>query len=270
MSLNRILILNDFSDASRKSMQYGLQLAQSLEASIWILHVYYIPPDLAGQVVISQEALKNYEKSIYQQLNSLKSDLEIEDNVEFVVSRGDLIVEMNRLIDNETIDLVVVGNHGGGFWTNVLGSNTVKIIQHAHCPVLSVPEEAVFKPFKKIAFAADLKETSPEVLVQLVNFTQTFQALVDVIHVSGKTSRDTKEEYSMLSKMLTPVSHTFYYAWEKDIEAGILEHVQEHQNDLLVLVPRIHTFFDSLFQKSITEQVVYHTHFPLLSIHEYE
>ena len=270
MSLNRILILNDFSDASQKSVQYGLQLAQSLEASTWIQHVYYIPPDLAGQVEISQEALKNYEKNIYQQFDSLKSELGIGEDTQFVVNRGDLIEEMNRLIDKETIDLVVVGNHGGGGWTNILGSNTVKIIQHAHCPVLSVPEAAIFKPFRQIAFAADLKETSPEVLIQLVNFAQTFQAHVDVIHVSDKTSRDSKEEFGMLEQMLHPVSHTFYYAWDKDIEEGILEHVQERQNDILVLVPRVHPFFDRLFQKSISQQMVYHSKLPLLSIHEYE
>lgn len=272
MSLNRILILSDFSDASRKSVHYGLQLAQSLEADTWIQHVYYIPPELAGQVVISQEALKNYEESVRKNYESLQSDQlpRIGEGTHFVLNRGDLIEEMNRLIDKETIDLVVVGNHGSGFWTNVLGSNTVKVIQHAHCPVLSVPEEAIFEPFKKIAFATDLQETSPEVLAQLVSFAQTFQAHVDVIHVSDKTSRDSKEEFGMLEQMLTSVSHTFYYAWEKDIEEGILEHVQEHQNDLLVLVPRVHPFFDRLFQKSISQQMVYHSKLPLLSIHEYE
>ncbi len=259
--------MTDFSEDAQHALAYGLQLAQLVRAQVWIQHVYYVPPDAVGEVSIARDALKNYEQQIYQEFETLRQKLNIAPEVELLVERGDLITRMNQLIDRERIDLVVVGNRGKGFLTNLLGSNTVKIIHHAHCSVLAVPEKAPFPPFQRLLFAADLQQLSSDVLTYINKFTQHFPAPVDIIHVYKKGDHDV-ESPKQLDKVFDLVPHTFHYVWTEDVEEGIQQHIEEHGNDLLMLVPRAHPLFDKLFQRSMSRKLAYHGQVPLLAIRD--
>jgi nucleotide-binding universal stress UspA family protein len=176
-----------------------------------------------------------------------------------------LIVQANRAIDQHRIDLLVVGNRGGGLTTNVLGSHTLKLIYHANCPVLSIPQQATFQPFRRIAFATDWHRTSEKNISQLRNLVKQFNAQLDVIHVSTSEKAAESDEAAFRAH---EIPGTLHYLWSEHIEEGLQEHIEQHQNDLLVLIPHQHSFFDRLFQKSITRQMVYHSQIPLLTLRE--
>lgn len=267
MHFQRMLLMTDFSEDAQYALAYGLQVAKLVRAQVWVQHVYYIPPDAVGEVSITREALQNYEQQMLQQFETLRQQLDIAPEVPLLIEHGDLIMRMNHLIDQEHIDLVVVGNRGKGFLTNLLGSNTVKIIHHAHCSVLAVPEQASFPPFERVVFAADLQKLSPEVLTYINQFTQHFPASVDILHVYKKGDHDV-ENPKQLDKVFDLVPHTFYYVWTEEIEEGIQQHIEEHGNDLLMLVPRAHPLFDKLFQRSISRKLAYHSRVPLLAIRD--
>ena len=259
--------MTDFSEEAWHALAYGLQLAKLVRALVWVQHVYYIPPDWAGEVSIPREALQNYQQQMYREFETIRQKLAMSPDVQLLIEHGDLIEQMNALIDREHIDLVVVGNRGKGFLTNLLGSNTVKIIHHAHCSVLAVPEQATFPPFQRIVFAADLQGLSPPVLSYISQFTQHFPAPVDIMHVYQEGDHDI-ENPQRLDKIFDRVPHTFYYEWTEDVEEGIQRHIEEHGNDLLMLVPRAHPLFDTLFQRSISRKLAYHSRVPLLAIRD--
>lgn len=218
MNIKRLLILSDFSQVSMPLLNYGLALAQSLGAQVWVQHAYYIPPNVAGEVFIPVDAFEKYEKSIRREFTELKDKLPaLQQDMPLVISYGDLVPEMNKLIDQQHIDLVVMGNQGGGFLTNILGSNTNKVIQHAHCPVLSVPEGVEFHPFRRIALAVDLQETKATVLEQISVFAQAFQAQVDIVHVSEQPV-PIRELAHGLDVSLQNVAHAFYNVLSVDVE----------------------------------------------------
>lgn len=268
MNIRNILILVDLSETTPSLLRYGVQLASSLSAQTWIQHVYYFPPDLAGDVLIPADAIERYEAQARQKLEKLKKSVAELTKMPLysIVVRGDLTVQTNRLIEQRNIDLVVVGNRGGGLTTNILGNNTLKLIYHARCPVLSVPDQISFEPFRRIAFATDWQQTTPKNVNQLKGLVKFYDADLDIIHVSTDekpAAENLNEPYH-----LKDIPYTLHYLWDKDIEEGLQKHVTEHQTNLLVLIPHQHSFFDRLFQKSITRQMVYHTHIPLLTLHE--
>ncbi len=267
MNIRKILILVDLSETTPSLLRYGVQLASSLSAHVWVQHVYYFPPDLAGDVLIPPDALERYEVQARKKLEDLKHSVAslIEKPLHTIVVRGDLAVQANRLIEQQHIDLAVIGNRGGGLSSNILGSNTLKIIYHLQCPVLSVPTQASFQPFRRIAFATDWQQTSPKHVDQLKSLVNSWKAHLDIIHVSAdkKPSENVNELYH-----LEDIPYTLHYLWDKDIEVGLQKYVAEQQTDLLILIPHQHSFFDRLFQRSITQQMVYHSHLPLLTLRE--
>ncbi|MEO0330774.1 MAG: universal stress protein [Bacteroidota bacterium] len=268
MNIRNILILVDLSEATPSLLRYGLQLAASVSAEVWVQHIYYFPPDLAGEVRIPVAALEQYKHQAEQKLEALREEiaLPIKQLPHFSVIRGDLIEQINYTIEECNIDLVIVGNRGGGLTTNILGSHTLKVIYHARCPVLSVPESVSFRPFNRIALATDWQVVSSKNVSQIKNLVKQWDAYLDVIHVST----DTKSEEGGLREPLglERMPYTLHCLWERNIDTGLQKHIAQYQNNLLVLIPYQHSFFDRLFQKSITRQMVYHIQIPLLTLRE--
>lgn len=270
MNIQKILILSDFSNTSSSLLNYGLTLAEQLDAQVWVQHTFYLPPNAVGDVYIPANTLEEYEHSIRREFNGLKKQLPAlqEKKVQLVVNHGDLVPQMNQLIDKEQINLVVIGSRGGGgFLTNILGSNTIKIIQHAHCPVLTVPQGTIFQPFQRMALAVDLKEVKVTTYNYILHLASIFQAQVDIVHVSEQPV-NVKQMAALLDFKLHEVEHTFFNILSEDIDKGIAAHVEKNDIGLLVLLPRAHAFFDRIFQKSITRQLAFQEKVPLLTIHQ--
>ena len=266
MHIENILVLTDFSEASKQAAVYSLQLAANVQAKVLFLHVYYIPPEAGGDVFIAREAFEGYEDSLQAQFKDFIHNLAFSEPASCLIRHGDLITEMNEVIEEQSVDLVVVGNREGGFLSNIIGSDTTKIIQHASCPVLSVPQKAPFTKMDRIAFASDLKESSADIFTWLKEFALASRAHLDIIHVT-KHENEKVVQPVFLEEILKQIEHTFYFVWAKDIEAGIRQHLEEHHNDLLVLIPRQHPFFENLFHKSMTSALTFHSRVPVLTIH---
>lgn len=269
MKVHKVLILIDFSDATEPLLTYSMSLARHLHAEVQVFHAYYIPTVLTGDMYVPDDLPAQYEKNANQKFDAIQKKLPAMQAipVPFTAISGNLVPEMNRLIDREQINLVVVGNRGGGFMTNILGSNTVKVIQHAHCPVLSVPADVSFQPFRRMALAVDLKNTKSELISLTAEFAQTFGARVDVVHVSdAPIPVDPTQLTKQLDNALEEVTHPFSHVHSADAERGIEKYLTGNNNDLLVLLPRPHSLFDRIFQKSISRQMAFQKKIPLLTL----
>ncbi|MGB3850396.1 MAG: universal stress protein [Tunicatimonas sp.] len=270
MQVRKILILLDLSEETPALLDYGVQLAQSLGAQAWIQHVFYLPPAMAGELFIPTEAIQQYQQQVREQLAALQAATADETGLDlyYEASYGELSVAMNQLIDREHIDLVVLGNRGGGASDNILGSNTLRVIHRALCPVLSVPSQLNFRPIQRITLATDEQHTSPHTMTRLVSLARQWEAHLDIIHVGSNPKRKDTESETLLDRPWSAVPHTFYQVNARDIEDGIQQHVDQHHSGLIALIPRSHGFFDRLFQKSVTRQMVYQTQMPLLTLPE--
>jgi len=263
----RILCMIDFSEDTPSLLKYAVNLAAAYQAKLWVMHVYYIPIGYQGDVFIPSEALEAYEVQCQKDFQKLHSPYAQEGHqLHFMVRHGDVLGEANRLVEEEKIDLLIAGNRGGNLLVNILGNHTLKFIYHARCPVLTVPPTLDFRPFERVLLATDWGDTAAEKMEQLIKVILPLKPNLDVIHVAQKQDH-TFQEINQEGLDLSQIPHTFYYLWESHIEDGLQQHIEDHRNDLIVMIPRHHNFFDRLFQKSITRQMTFHSKVPLLTIH---
>jgi nucleotide-binding universal stress UspA family protein len=141
--VKRILVPIDFSDCSKKALQYALPLAKEHQAAITLLYVV-APAYSAGE----------YGGIDYAQLEaSMKDGGEKElaklaiDEVGGEVSTDTLVRvgspprEIVELARSLPADLIVISTHGRtGLKHVVLGSVAEHVVQRAPCPVLVVRE----------------------------------------------------------------------------------------------------------------------------------
>lgn len=142
--LNRILVPVDFSDCSRKALQYALPLAQEHEAALTLLYVGPLPIYASGEYGrVDTAALEAEMRAGAEKELSLLVAEEVDRKVPVttVIRFGSPRSEILELADSLPADLIVLSTHGRTGLKHVfLGSVAEAVVRHAPCPVLVVRE----------------------------------------------------------------------------------------------------------------------------------
>jgi nucleotide-binding universal stress UspA family protein len=66
--------------------------------------------------------------------------------------------------------------------------------------------------------------------------------------------------------LLTGMNPTYDFIENKDVNEGINDFAEKNNIDLIVTLPQKHSFLESLFEKSLTRELLHHTHIPVMCI----
>ena len=166
VNISRILCPVDFSDVSRRALDYAVGMARWYGATLSVLHVARVSvPSTAfgaGAAVIMEPAvlsLVEHEKLSADLLAFANAKPAGEVRIEVEVVEGQAWREIRDRGAALDASLLVVGTHGrSGFERLMLGSVTEKLLRVAPCPVLTVPPGASFRSpgvFKSVLCATD-------------------------------------------------------------------------------------------------------------------
>jgi nucleotide-binding universal stress UspA family protein len=139
----RILCGVDFSDASRKAVDYAMSLAQEAKAHVTLLHVVEWLPDESFSKY-PQFDVDHYRRTLLTDARAKLEQLVPEDARNWCepdtrLVSGKPYSELLRIAGEERSDLIVLGVHGRGPVDRMLfGSTTQAIVRQAACPVLTV------------------------------------------------------------------------------------------------------------------------------------
>ena len=166
-----------------------------------------------------------------------------------------------------------MGISGAGNLGHVLlGSVTTGVLKHSKRPLIIVPDKTTFTAYKRIAFAYDGElELSPHILNQLKTFVEVFTAelLVIIVEKNSGEANDSHARHTVnLQQQFQGIRHSLYFSENSNVTEGIEAFNREHQIDLVVMIPRQHSFFERIFTQSNTSKMAYHTHIPILALHE--
>jgi nucleotide-binding universal stress UspA family protein len=253
-----------------------MDLATALGSSIMIVHVYQIPISYS-EVPLVTISLDEIRKASEDKLAELKHNIETITDGKLIVyteSRlGDVADEVNKLAKTLQPFAIVMGSRGvTGAGRFFLGSNSLAIINKLNTPVIIIPPGLQFKSFKKIGLATDFREVvdrTPVIPIRaLVNF---FNAELHVLNVDYERKHfkpETPQESLNLDMLLSGMNPVYDFIESKDIDDGINSFAERNNLDLIITLPQKHSFLESLFEKSVTRELIHHTHIPLMCIHK--
>jgi nucleotide-binding universal stress UspA family protein len=142
--IRRIVVATDFSDLSGEAIDTAVAFAHESGATLDLVHVaselsYAVPPpmDVMSLPLDMAAVLREATKRISAEEERVRArGVVCESSV--LVGRAD--TEIVDHADRTHSDLIVIGTHGRhGLPHALLGSVAEKVVQHAHCPVLTVP-----------------------------------------------------------------------------------------------------------------------------------
>jgi nucleotide-binding universal stress UspA family protein len=266
--MKTIIVPVDFSTTATNAAEFAGNLAAFYGAEIWLYHAYQIP------IALSEFA--------YPVVDIAELDL-LKENTQSKLRRTITIntrAEMNMLqlgltnFCNELKpDMVVMGLTGKNALTRlIVGSNTIKTIYELTYPILVVPPMAEFIPVRKIGFACDYRQVEKTTPVALLKKIVTdFHAELHVMNVDNNKSNPDAglaQESYLINELLRDTKAEFHSIEAGEITDGINWFVNRSKLDWLVVIPKKHNLLEKIFRRSQTKELVYHTHIPILCIHE--
>ena len=99
--------------------------------------------------------------------------------IESEVEVGIPVQLITKTAAEEEMDLIVMGTKGEhNRLEKLFGSITTGTIRRAECPVWVIPEKAIFKDVRSVAYATDLQENDPYHIWQATQISGRIQALL--------------------------------------------------------------------------------------------
>lgn len=144
--IKKLAFCTDFSDNSNRAFELALDLAKKYGAQLLLVHVVpplVFPSPVMEEFISEQANYQFIEQVIQRSLEQIETTYvhRMGDyrNVQMRVLSGHPASEILNFIDQEKVDLVVMGTHGfTGLAHFFLGSTAEKVVRRANCSVLTV------------------------------------------------------------------------------------------------------------------------------------
>ncbi len=274
--MRTLIVPTDFSPSATNAMNYAMEMALALDASVLLLHVYQVPVAFS-EVPVATVSIEEMNKMSEERLEEQKAAIAHISSGKIKVyseSRlGDVVDELEKLCKSVMPFAVIMGTRGTTAIERLfMGSSALTAIRHVSYPVMVIPPGAVFKGIKKIGFACDFRqviETTPvPVIRKIVN---EFGAHLHVLNVDFNNRHfkaETPEQTILLHTMLEDLKPDYHFINDPNIEHGIDHFAESHNLDLIITIPKKHKLMEGIFRPSSTKQLLFHTHIPIMCIHE--
>ena len=275
--MKRILVPTDFSDTAKNAAHYAVQLAASTNDASIILY------NVADKIAAGSDGSPLTEDSndryviLQQALTNLKTELAGygQTTIDLVVEEGSSLTDnLERYVRHHGIDLVVMGITGATRLEQIfMGSNALNVVNLGVCPVIIVPPNAVFNPIKKVLFACDFKEVATTIPIAPVKgILDLFKPSLYIVNVDVEHYVEVTAEYSsqraVLEELFKDYSPEFFFIRMYDFQDSISSFTADRDIDLILTIPKKHSFLAGLFKPSHTKKLAYHSHVPILAVHE--
>ena len=276
----KILFPTDFSNAAENAYIYALKLANQLNASITVLHVYellQVHTWIEGSMNMDElnEKITLGEFEDFRSRSDVMKRIALENNLDQVEVNYSL-KESNHVVDAilqeasmHLADLIVIGTKGAsGLREIFFGSVASKVMESSFCPVLMVPDTAIFKGIEKFGLTLEYKAGEFDLIERAAVVARKFGGHLHCLHVDAFDPDKVTlkmQEYRETFKHETDIS--FHVHHNMDIEKGILEFMKLNEVDIVIMRVNHQSLLKELFSYSIAKRVAYHTDIPLLGIH---
>jgi nucleotide-binding universal stress UspA family protein len=278
--IKKILCPTDFSKAATNAVEFAALIAERTGASLTLLHVMHLPLlDSAETALSAPEILGEQKRQATEKLHGVarhfsEKHRQAHLQINYLVKQALFVDAVEKMANTEGYDLVVLGSTGGGNTLEeiLIGSHTEGVIEKVKCAVLTVPTKAVPAPFHRIVYASNYQQEDALALQEILPFAALFNAEVEIVHVSEKTSekentREARFEQS-LRAALPEYPLTIHQVVHPDEVEGMKGYLTTKNADLLAIMKKRHGFFHHLFTLSFSEQLTYQSKLPMLIIHE--
>lgn len=274
---NHIVVPVDFSEQSRIALNQSYNLARFTRADITLLHV--IDEDLFSSMLHlftdnekQEELLRT---GIHVKLEELATEAKAKSglNILIRIEKGKIYEQVVKVADELNAAFIIMGTSGASsFKKKFIGSNAVRVINDANCPVITIKGKEHRKGCNIIVLPLDLSKETREKTVKCVEIAKFFGSTVKVMSVIqtddefliNKHRRQLDQVTDFITSHNIPCTGEFYK--HRDISDGVLEFASKVQADLIVIMTQQELEWTEYFIGTESQQIINNSDIPVCSI----
>jgi len=271
--MTRLLVPIDFSIYAENALKTAAIIARKNNAEIFILHLLELPSQMQDAVsagsTIPEVAL--YIKKANEKIEIITEQPYLDGlTIHVVVQFEKAFSGILAFIENNHIDLIVMGSHGTSRIEEILiGSNAEKVVRLSNVPVLVIKKNPDSFKFENFVFASDFSKEIKEPFKKMLQFAEIFNAKLLLVMIcspnSFKTTIEAEKTMHKFIKKYTIKNHSLHVFNDTNIENGIITFSQHFNADLIGICTHGRTGLAHFFNGSISEDIVNHSSKPVIT-----
>ena len=280
--MKTILVPTDFSATAKAAALYAFNVAKQFQASkIVLYHAFQTPPVITEPSMpavsymdvdtlrhISETGMKHFKASLEA---VCPSGIQIVEIVEFAV----LSEEIDKVCERAGAELIIMGITGTSKIEEVLiGSTALSVMKNTKVPMIIVPADNANTAIKNVMMVTDLKnvvETTPtESIKKVLEATNAQLHVVNIYEEDNDITGEKNYQQELLQSLLQSFNPEFHFLYNHHFMEGVNDFVKNNQIDLIIAIPKKHGFFANFFKEGHTKKLAFHSHVPLMYVHNEE
>ena len=273
---NNILIPVDFGEQSMIAIDQSYNIARMANAEINLLHVV---DNGSLFSFISKKEQDDVIERISKKLTDLAQEVSKKSGlkVNTIIEKGklmDVILELSEKLKSE---FIIVGTKTTqDFVDRIVGSNALRMIREAKCPVITIKGNSHNEGCKKIVLPLDLTKETRQKVAYAVHFAKYFGSTVHAVTMSSS-----HDNYfvNRLKLQLTQVSDfiqkegvecktqfLFTESGNSEMAKALLDYSTNIDADLIIIMTQQETDVIKYFIGSLAKEIIHNSTIPVMSI----
>ncbi len=268
--MKKMLVPVDFSAASSNAVDYATHWAMDNDYDTMIL-LHTLSDGIFDKLIpsaeysnVGTEYLVKERGEAKRQMQELYSGiikpLAPGISVQLAMAEEQFLRSMLTVIETEKPELVVAGTGGEGLnASGLVSDNVISIARVSPVRVLIVPAGYRYHPVHSALVPVDFRFVDS--LGKIAAYNTSSQAWKErklmVLNVSNEPRAEEERNQTELAlhEYLKYFNHSIFYVERKNIISGILHFAAENDVELIIALPRTHSFLYNLTHKSISEAI---------------
>jgi len=275
--LKKIVVPTDFSDTAEAAIRHATHIAKVYGAEIHLVHVleaYTANVNIPEFREVDAVIVNLFEK-VEHKLQTYGNRLAMETGIKVSTHAATGGIKAKVVAYAKSIDanLIVTGTHGAsGFKEFFMGSNSYRIVSEAPCPVLSVNQKETSLNYEKIVLPIDNSPASRQKVVQAVDVAKRLGSTIYIAEMCTTEDPDTIAKLNQKVKQVEEyldkhgVKHITKQLHGGNLAALTMNFAAAIDADLIIMMTEQEPNVTGLFMGPYAQQVVNHSHIPVMSI----
>jgi nucleotide-binding universal stress UspA family protein len=281
---NTILVPTDFGERSLIALEESFNLSKITGLEITLLHVIRDNQNLFSAFggERSKSMKKEYESQLRSQLQEIAADATSRSGtrVNAIVSHGkayDKILKSSHLLQSRFI-VQGINNEKPGSGKNHIGSNALRVINKAECPVITVKNPHSYNGCRSILLPLDLTEETRQKVSHGIEMAKIFGSDIKVVSVYWSTGSK-----SILNQLETQMKQVTAFIKKAGISCSgqiiekkgtarsltpmLLQFSEKHEDiDLIIIMTQKESGLFDLFLTSSAQDIITESKVPVMTI----
>lgn len=269
---NHILVPIDFSDQSMIALGQSYNLARLTMADLTLINViddsYQLP-------FFSKKEDKTMERKIQKALEKLAEDTANESGirVNILVAKGKVYEEISKAAKKLKCSFIIMGTNGSVGLKKFIGSNALRVIREAPCPVITIKGKKHRPGCKNIVLPLDLSKETKEKVNKAMEIAVLFGSTIHLVSILttddefivNKLKRQMHQVHDHIREHNISCSVEFIHG--DDVAEDVVSYAKKIKADLIMIMTQEEAnWTDIMFISSSAQKIINSSEVPVVSI----